>query len=430
MSAYSLAAGLMRTLPEHFMHYDEDFADSYDVIIKFRSAKKLPKMDMIGYDDPYFVAKLNHRMSYTSAISPNTSEPIWENEEWIIRNIPRNSSLTIKLYNKDEKKLVDGYIGRFVIPDIVQYQPPQNGHQILGALGQPSGRFFLSIQSMASSDETKRLPRYTFDGPCRYFRHDSFAVGRLTMLDADCVYSTWKIPLGRISVFFPPYQRQHWNTQYKAAQFIFNRSPSSVLSKSSIKFTHKALYTRTVEHSENGRLNSADDLWKHVFAHKTTKQIKPCIYTYIIDNYTWRFSETGRQFFADFASKHALLANGSEYVRYAGEFHVRPRKGWKNWDPSDATNENWEIVFDNGSGTYAPSSDLLKNLKELFLFNFPGLHVATYDFKDPRLKESIEQLKLEMEKYKLITKNIGQLVNQFRPTVADNQRNKNLNKTI
>ena len=67
--------------------------------------------------------------------------------------------------------------------------------------------------------------------------------------------------------------------------------------------------------------------------------------------------------------------------------------------------------------------------KELFLFNFPGLHVVTYDFKDPRLKESIEQLKLEMEKYKLITKTINHLVNQFRPTAVDNQRDNDENKT-
>ncbi|CAF2393674.1 unnamed protein product [Rotaria sp. Silwood2] len=125
---------------------------------------------------------------------------------------------------------------------------------------------------------------------------------------------------------------------------------------------------------------------------KTEQRIKPCIYTYIIDDYTWRFSETGNKFFADFASKHALLANASEYVHYAGEFHPRPKLGW------DRSDSEWELVFDNASGTYSPSPDLFTNLKKLLLFNFPGLNVVTYDFRDPLLKESIQKLKLAAEK--------------------------------
>jgi hypothetical protein len=84
---------------------------------------------------------------YRSSIISNTSAPIWSNEEWIVRNVPFNAKLT--------------------------------------------------------PEEIKHLPRYTFDGSCRYSRHDSLAVGRLTMLNADCVYSTWKIQIQRISFFFP-----------------------------------------------------------------------------------------------------------------------------------------------------------------------------------------------------------------------------------
>ncbi|CAF4867032.1 unnamed protein product, partial [Rotaria sp. Silwood1] len=158
------------------------------------------------------------------------------------------------------------------------------------------------------------------------------------------------------------------------------------------------------KHHENGQITNADDLWKLVFADRTTQCIKPCIYTYVIDDNTWRFSETDVQFFADLASKHALLANGSEYVRYAGEFHPRPKYGW------DKCDDEWELVFDNGSGTYSPNPDLLINLKELLLFNFPGLNIVTYEYKDPRLKESVTQLKREMEKYKHNTTTIQHLV--------------------
>jgi len=98
------------------------------------------------------------------------------------------------------------------------------------------------------------------------------------------------------------------------------------------------------------------------------------------------------------------LANCSEYVRYAGEFHPRPKYGWKRWD------DEWELVFDNGSGTYSPEADLLMNLKELLSFNFPGLNIVTYDYKDPRLKESMEDLKNSIDNYQNSTTTIQQLV--------------------
>ncbi len=366
-----------------------------------------------------YVDRHFYSINFRSTILSNTSTPQWDDEEWIVRNVPRDAKLVVKLYDKDDEQLADDYIGRFLIRDLINYNPPLKGDKIIGAFGQYNGRFHLSIQTMRSTEETKQLPQYTFDGPCRYFRHDSLAIGRLTMLNSDCVYSTWKIQMKRISVFFPPYERQHWNRQYQAARTIFGGSPLSLASQSTIKFAHKVLYGRTLKHNENGRVNNANDLWKFIFTDKITQQIKPCLYTYVIDNNTWRFSETGQQFFTDFASKHALLANGSESVRYAGEFHPRPKYGWNRCD------DEWELVFDNGSGTYAPTADLLENLKELLLYNFPGLNVVTYDYKDPKLKESIEQLKSEMKKEKHITPTLDQLVSRFQP-LALNERDDNV----
>ena len=339
-----------------------------------------------------------------STILSNTATPKWDDEKWIVRKIPPDAKLTVELYDKDDDKIIDDYIGEFKVRDLINYDPPPKGHKIHGMFGEKAGYFHLSIDCKESSEETKHLPSYTFDGPCRYSRHDSISVGRLTMLNADCIYSTWKIQMRRISVFLKPYERQHWNTKYKAAQHIFGDSPLALTTQSTLRLAHKVLYGRTKKHNENGLLANADDLRKWVFADRRTQYIKPCIYTYIIDDNTWRFSETDAQFFADFASKHALLANGSEYVRYAGEFHARPKYGWND------CNDEWELVLDNGSGTYAPNVDLLNNLKELLLFNFPGLNIITYDYKDPKLRESVSELKHAAEKYKNSTTTIQQLV--------------------
>ncbi|CAF3491469.1 unnamed protein product [Rotaria sp. Silwood1] len=361
------------------------------LFVSFFLFKNLPKTDLVGHCDPYFIANIDHQILYTSTILSNTSKPIWKDEERIVRNIPSTAKLIVKIYDKDDEKLADDYIGRFVISDFIHYYPPS--------------------KVTKTYEETKQLPLYTYDGSCRYSRHDSLAIGRFTMLNADCIYPTWKIQMRRISYLFSTNERQHWNKHYQSAVTIFGNYPLSIVIQGGIKLAHRTLYRKTLKNNDHGRLNSADDLWKLLFFDKTTKTIKPCICTYIIDDNTWRYSETGNQFFTDFASKHALLANSSEYVCYAGEFHSRPKFGWNRLD------DEWELVFDNRSGTYAPTADLLVSLKELLLFNFPGLNIVTYNYKDPELKQSLEELKLAIEKYKHSTETIEKLVFHFRPSI-------------
>lgn len=312
----------------------------------------------------------------------------------------------MKLFDKDDEKPLDDYIGHFRIKNLIDYVPPAHGEKIIGPCGTLNGYFHLSIHAEPSAAESEELPPYTYDGPCRYSRHDSVAVGLLTMLNSRCIYSTWKVQLKRIPAFFPPYERQHWNKHYKKAQTIFGHCPVSLASKRTIKLGHRALFARTLKHNQVGQINSTASLWKSIFTDPITGRIRPCIYTYVIDDHSWRFSETGHQFFKDFASKHALLANVSQTVRYAGEFHSRPKYGWNRCD------DEWELVFDNDSGTYAPTRDLLENLKDLFLFNFPGLNIVTYDHADPALKQSLDQLKVMMKKYRHLMPALGHLTHR------------------
>lgn len=369
-------------------------------------------MDLIGHADPYFIAKIDNYIQHTFVVSRknhillirmiffsfrsktinNTDSPVW-NEEWIVRNIPRAAKMTVKVYDEDDDKIFDDFIGEFEINNLIDFEPPENGILMLGPLGFEKGNFRLTITSKPSDRETSKLPSYTFDGPCQYSRHDSMYIGLLTKVNPKNIYSTWKIQLRRISHYFPPFLKQHWNRNYAAAQKIFGHCPSSLASQSIIRAAHVALHGRKLKHYEIGILNNVYELWNKVFTEPGGNQVRPCLFTYVIDEEYLRFGETGHRFFTDFASKHALLANASEYVRYAGEFHVRPVNGWH--DPAG----EWEIVFDNGSGTYSPSADLLENLKDLIMFNFPGLKVTTYDYQNPKLKESVKKLKKAMKRY-------------------------------
>ncbi|KIJ38762.1 hypothetical protein M422DRAFT_781322, partial [Sphaerobolus stellatus SS14] len=58
-----------------------------DLIVQFIGAEGLPKMDVIGSADPYFIATIDDKVKMTSSVQVNTLKPIW-NEMWYVKNVP------------------------------------------------------------------------------------------------------------------------------------------------------------------------------------------------------------------------------------------------------------------------------------------------------------------------------------------------------
>ena len=89
-------------------------------------ASGLPKMDVVGSADPYFVAKLDDAISfvfvylrltifpcslaYSSTVKQNTVNPMW-NENWKVKNVPVTAELVIKIMDKDQGSVTDDFIG-------------------------------------------------------------------------------------------------------------------------------------------------------------------------------------------------------------------------------------------------------------------------------------------------------------------------------
>ncbi|KAG8930197.1 hypothetical protein FRC01_003166 [Tulasnella sp. 417] len=357
-----------------------------DLTIQFVGAKGLPRTDATGGgSDPYFKASLDSVIGYTSTVQAGTMEPIW-NEVWHVKNVPKNAELKIKVYDKDDHVLTDDFVGSFKLNI---GQAGLREAEIEGRLGKKHGTFYLNIVTNPTSHQSPVMP-YTFAGPCRYSRHRSPTVGALTAIETEeRLYATWKIYLLDVhEIFGDTYQ--HWNEKYAAAQKIFSRSPVGASVRGSIHAGHKMLYARTTA-NVFGILTNAKDVINLFKDEVRQNRIKPAMYTYIINDDTWRFSETGAAFFVDFASKHALHANCATQVRYSGEFHWRPMVpgGWAGYNEEiNDDSVQWELVIDNNSGTYAPDKNMLPVLKRVLEHNFTGLQVAVYDHGDPALKES------------------------------------------
>lgn len=395
-----------------------DHTEYVDVTIHFVGASGLPKMDVIGTADPYFRASLDKRLLYTSTVKENTQTPVW-NEIWHIKNVPLTADLEVSVFDKDPGPHDDA-IGMFH----ATMTPGAKEYDIEGLMTKRSkGKFWLEIQTREPTHATEHCPAYTFDGPVRFSRHFSPTVGRLTSLNDERLYSTWKIFIKGVPMFFGD-TVQGWNRNYAAAQRIFGPGPESFAVRSAIKSGHAMLYARTTcngfgvidtsrdvlnlfEGSLRGHPTplpppaGGDDLPAQ--APPKPQRIKPAVYTYVIavQDSSLRFSETGAAFLVDFASKHALHANCAEAVRYSGEFHPRPLGGWQGFSddiPDDMV--QWELIVDNNSGTYSPNKDDLVRVQMAFEYNLPGITVRALDREDPELKESVDACRDYALKYR------------------------------
>ncbi|TRM57010.1 hypothetical protein BD626DRAFT_551264 [Schizophyllum amplum] len=393
----------------------------HDLNIQFIGASGLPKMDVVGTADPYFVAKIDDRISFVSSVQVNTLNPVW-NEIWRIKNVPIHAHLAIEILDKDVRTPRDDYIGRVkttVNPGAKEIEieaPPLKLRS--------RGTFWLKIDSTPCKDSKPLDHPYLFDGPIRYSRHCSPTAGVFTNINDARLYSTWKMYIVGVPLYFEDHY-QHWNEAYPAAQKIFK---GPIVVRSTIQAGHRMLYARSTTNAF-GIIEGAQDI-KNIlhgggssrpntdrgrqFAHR----VRPAVYTYIIssDDDSFRFSETGAAFFVDVASKHALHANCAETVRYSGEFHPRPRGGWQNFhDDIEDDDVEWELVIDNNSGTYAPDKTLLPRLRDLIKHNFPWFEVFALDRDDPELTASREACR----EYAMRFRGVGR--DELEPSVMEGE---------
>ncbi|KAG8700412.1 hypothetical protein FRC11_012958, partial [Ceratobasidium sp. 423] len=382
--------------------------DALDLEIRFISAQGLPRMDMVGAGcDPYFRAEIDGAISYTSRALPNTLNPEWH-EFWRVRNVPSLAILKVKVYDKDENQYMDDYVGRFKITDV--YVGGMRDVPIVSLLRKNHGTF-----QIEHWNREYRAAQAIFSGPLSLTVRAPIIAGhrllyaRTTANRTGILHNSedfWSLFRARVD------ERQGQGlarlmgvnldagvqktcpvcgkseSDIHSMECTGNHLPDNIPGEPGAR-TNTSTGGRVPANAEFGAVVS---LASPVGPHEHVQRIKPAVYTYIIDEDTFRFSETGAAFFVDFASKHALHSSCAETVRYAGEFHPRPSCGWANFDDSIADHEvNWELWIDNGSGTYAPPADMLDNLRKLFEYNWPGLTVRTFDFRDEAQKKSIQE---------------------------------------
>lgn len=194
------------------------------------------------------------------------------------------------------------------------------------------------------------------------------------------LHSTYAVKLSGIEEIFKG-KMQSYNENYPAAKHIFEGRLSSVM-KNALVVQHNYFYGKAIISSTlanirkdfyltSGFMMDGIDLGNLLqFGDRNGKSR---VYTYVIIDDEFRFCECAAAFLKDIESKHAMHAAAKPEVVYAGEFH------WKR------NANNYALVIDNASGTYAPDKDDLPKVKELFQLNFPDIEILTYHYEDPTL---------------------------------------------
>ncbi|KAL7996792.1 putative C2 domain-containing protein [Plasmopara halstedii] len=199
-------------------------------------------------------------------------------------------------------------------------------------------------------------------GPVRYSVHSSYRAGalkKLTSDDEDWESLAYIVQLHNVPLYLP--NDNEWNKNYTKVQRVFaSDHPEAPILREIVKKQHAVVYKHEKKSTKYGYLTSPDDFFHLV--RNGMRHGKPVLFTYVITSQGWFFSETGAGFFKDMLSKHMMHSNIAESVKYAGEFRIE--------EENDGTSK---LVIDNNSGTYAPSSKILPQLKSLMENNFPGI---------------------------------------------------------
>ncbi|KAF9338885.1 hypothetical protein BGZ91_007649, partial [Linnemannia elongata] len=364
---------------------------NWDISINFKGAKDLPRGDLLS-SDPFLEAYLGPpedktSLSFVTGVEWATLNPNW-NATWSLINVMDGMELQIQVKDKN-KMMVDTDLGH---ASLVLGANLEGTREHFIDLWKPNGRrqgqLLIETTAIRSYGASAELKGPSTKGPARYSRHTSYAAGVLTK-DKKLEFYTYRIRLYHLADIFgvDTERYQGWNRDYEASQRIFAETIDGQNIRNALHSQHALLY-RHGRSTVYGALATANELGELLHGDRWRKDpgqdLKTVVFTYSIVPKGMYFSETGTAFFQDFMSKHAMHANRATEVLFAGEFRL-----YKD----EHHNNDWTLLIDNNSGTYAPSKGELYKVQQLFKLNFPDLLVRAVDREDPYLKELVEATK-------------------------------------
>ena len=414
--------------------------------------------------DPYVLAQLNTDVSKRHKEDPplrfrtptvrRSTDPEW-NEEWIVANVPSSGfTLKVRVYDEDPAdpddllgkvhvhlpSLNDGWTG--IKDQRYRLAVRESSKRALlvrtiascfGIVEHMTGELYVSIELLGRTEEDNQHGRSYTVGPCRWIRHYSSVLGRITKTKQPGQKGERQDTTGDGK---PDKRVEHYN--FQASQMQLPGSVPPELYHRFVEFKpwvkrmfatsgfQGVLLGKALHHQHTRVYNFGKSTeWGHFpqgACVEMTKQFLGLvhydkggrIFTYVLTlDALWRFTETGKEFGIDMLSKHTMHSDVSIYIAFSGEFFIRRLKHRHRPPPphpSESTSQQhppkhgqnevhlpqdieggppeddppkepsyYELVIDNDSGTYRPNAAMLPVLAAYLSQSLPGLHVMTLD---------------------------------------------------
>ncbi|KAA8498961.1 hypothetical protein FVE85_6546 [Porphyridium purpureum] len=303
-----------------------------------------------------------------------TAMPKWNETFEVVREwqdrIPVFVALACAILTRSLPRFVEICTMQVTVGDLVAAAATRKPFQLPNNVG--SLRVFI-VDDFVSAQASTDLGQLVLGRRNRYWICYNHVVKRGIVQ----VYRTFRVELNSKNVMETfGSTRQHWNTEYEAAQRIYSKTPEGLLARSMLRTAHLRYYNQSRVRTEIGSFGDGAQIFSVVAEHT--------MYTYVITDsqrpddarikigtsrhaegeFFLVFSETGASFMQDMRSKHAPHANAQEQVVYSGEvFFMRC---------GEDEHGKLRMVFDNNSGTFAPDAGLLPKLRLLLEKTFCG----------------------------------------------------------
>ena len=353
-------------------------AVGYTLKITFHNANNLAIGDAQTFSsDPYVLAQLNTdidprhkedpRLRFRSFTVRRTTNAEW-NENWIVANVPSSGfKLKMRVYDEDPADH-DDLLGKaaVTVPSISDSWRGIQRESYKLSLAQSSkravmvrgfatcfgivprhlkGDVVISIENLGRTGQDGQGGRPYTVGECRWFRHHSPLLGRLT--NTKGVTGDAAPPKSPDSQ--QKKQIQHYNFQANQIQLQGPVPPELYHRFVEFKPWVKRMFTTTgfqgvllgkALHHQHARVYSfgRSTAWGHFpegpsedltrkFLELVHYDQGGSIFTYVLTlDALWRFTETGKEFGIDMLSKHTMHSDVSIYIAFSGEFFIRRLK--------------------------------------------------------------------------------------------------------
>ena len=305
----------------------------------------------------------------------STRTPVWH-ETFYFNNVRPSSPCVVYVMDKDEHK--DELLGEAKFAATNTNDKETEFKLTLLHDEKTAGTVTVKVKShVIEAIGDGKLLQY---GPVHYSVHSSFISGLFTgtKTDDDKRRSlAYHVALHDINVHLPT--DFQWNHHHQPVRRIFaSNHPEAPVMRKMVQSEHDLIYKHKAD-TVYGEFREAADFFK--LLHGGVRHGKSVLYTYVIIETGWYFSETGASLFKDMLSKHMLHSRAQFHVKYAGEFYVEQ-------GPSG----NCTLHIDNNSGTYAPPKSELPRVQALLESNFPGIQVQAVDRSNEEQKAKRMQI--------------------------------------